>query len=104
MDDIMWLEKWYTEQCNGEWERTWGLKIETLDNPGWVVTVDLANTCLEDLTVAMQMVDNGASDWLGYYVKEQKFTGFGDGRKLATLLSLFRRLAESGETVSVAST
>jgi hypothetical protein len=32
-----WLEQWYFRQCNGDWEHTHGIIIETLDNPGWAV-------------------------------------------------------------------
>ena len=30
------LQKWYKSQCNGDWEHSFGIKIETLDNPGWI--------------------------------------------------------------------
>ncbi|MFE2849501.1 Imm53 family immunity protein, partial [Streptomyces scopuliridis] len=30
-----WLQNWYTQQCDGDWEHEWGVKIATLDNPGW---------------------------------------------------------------------
>ena len=35
------LEKWFAENCNGDWEHQGGLKIGTLDNPGWMVRLDL---------------------------------------------------------------
>ncbi len=35
-------------QCDGEWEHDYGIKIETLDNPGWLVSIDLLGTDLED--------------------------------------------------------
>ncbi len=27
-----WVQAWYATQCNGEWEESYGTKIETLDN------------------------------------------------------------------------
>lgn len=30
-----WLQKWYKSQCDGDWEHEYGIKIETVDNPGW---------------------------------------------------------------------
>lgn len=42
------LSNWYAEQCNGDWEHTWGIKIETLDNPGWEISIDLRETGLEN--------------------------------------------------------
>ena len=32
------LDKWYRDHCNGTWEHLLGIKIETTDNPGWLVT------------------------------------------------------------------
>jgi Immunity protein 53 len=29
------LQSWYVAQCNGDWEHTCGISIETVDNPGW---------------------------------------------------------------------
>jgi len=34
------LQAWYVVQCDGDWEHTYGVKIETLDNPGWMLRVD----------------------------------------------------------------
>jgi hypothetical protein len=44
LDNISWLEDWYEAQCNGDWDDGNGVKIDTLDNPGWMVTVDLNGT------------------------------------------------------------
>ena len=38
---IHWIEKWYKGNCNGDWEHSYGITIETLDNPGWDFTIDL---------------------------------------------------------------
>ena len=39
--DLGWLERWYQAQCDGDWEHHSGVTIETLDNPGWLVKIDL---------------------------------------------------------------
>ena len=40
---IATLEDWYQSRCNGVWEHHFGVRIETCDNPGWLVTLkDLA--------------------------------------------------------------
>ncbi|MFT5930929.1 MAG: hypothetical protein ACI93G_000001, partial [Hyphomonas sp.] len=41
------MPRWYQSQCDGDWEHSFGLKIESLDNPGWSVHVDLEGTSLE---------------------------------------------------------
>ncbi|MFG2907219.1 Imm53 family immunity protein [Kitasatospora sp. NPDC048286] len=40
------LQKWYESSCNGDWEHSYGIRIETTDNPGWILIVDLAQTPL----------------------------------------------------------
>jgi hypothetical protein len=47
MSSLDFLQRWYAEQCDGKWEHSYGVRIETLDNPGWQITVDLNGTGLE---------------------------------------------------------
>lgn len=41
------LACWYASRCDGEWEHAFGVRIGTLDNPGWTVVIDLTGTPLE---------------------------------------------------------
>lgn len=41
MNELIWLQNWFAVQCDGVWEHAHGIKIDTLDNPGWTVHVDL---------------------------------------------------------------
>jgi len=47
-DDLRWLTEWYLSQCGDDWEHSFGIKIETLDNPGWTLRIELTDTELED--------------------------------------------------------
>jgi hypothetical protein len=38
---------WYRSQCNDTWEHQYGIRIDSLDNPGWSVTISLTGTPLE---------------------------------------------------------
>jgi hypothetical protein len=38
------LENWYSPQCNGHWEHGFGVRISTIDNPGWSADIDLHDT------------------------------------------------------------
>ena len=41
--DVQTLDEWYQRRCDGLWEHRYGVKIETCDNPGWLMTfTDLA--------------------------------------------------------------
>jgi hypothetical protein len=42
------LMDWYAARCDGQWEHQYGVRIDTLDNPGWLLTIDLADTELEN--------------------------------------------------------
>jgi hypothetical protein len=41
------LEEWYAARCDGDWEHSWGVKIDTLDNPGWTISINLNDTRAE---------------------------------------------------------
>ncbi|WP_414169811.1 immunity 53 family protein [Streptoverticillium reticulum] len=40
------LQEWYASNCDGDWEHSFGIRIETSDNPGWILVVDLERTSL----------------------------------------------------------
>ena len=35
------IDEWFKTLVNGEWEHHNGIKIETTDNPGWMITINL---------------------------------------------------------------
>jgi hypothetical protein len=89
------LQDWYRSQCNDNWEHSHGVKIETLDNPGWTVTVDLRETVLQSKT--FQGLSKGviadnlteSEDWIVCKVEEQKFKGAGGPGKLEEIIATF---------------
>lgn len=44
------LQEWYLAQCNGDWEHRYKIRIETIDNPGWTISIELAETALADVS------------------------------------------------------
>jgi hypothetical protein len=46
-DNLAWLTQWYLDQCDSDWEHSFGVKIDTLDNPGWSLKIDLRDTDLQ---------------------------------------------------------
>lgn len=67
------IEKWYRKQCNGDWEHQNGVSIETLDNPGWYVKVDLHGTNAEGKTMERTKIKRSKEDWIMYWVEGDKF-------------------------------
>ncbi len=88
------LGEWYAAQCNDEWEHGFGIRIDTLDNPGWYVVIDLNGTALEQLHLEKRVVENSEQDWFRIEVKDKKFVGAGDPRKLGAIIEEFLEFAD----------
>jgi len=95
-DPLSWLVQWYAGECNGDWEQQYGVTIESLDNPGWAIKIDLKDTSVPVKRFAPVMVENSESDWHAFEIKEQAFFAYGDPSKLPFLIAAFRRYVETG--------
>lgn len=89
MNVLSEVQKWYASNCDGEWEEECGVKIDTMDNPGWSVLIDLGETNLEGKE--FQRVENHPSEesWIECRVEADKFLGFGDPGRLEEILGIF---------------
>jgi hypothetical protein len=96
---LEFLQSWYLARANGEWERTRGVTIETLDNSGWMVTIDLIETPLQDRSMPPIRQDRSPGDWLVCRVERNQFLGQGDGRKLGAILEIFQNWADAAAKV-----
>ncbi|GIF05500.1 immunity 53 family protein [Actinoplanes siamensis] len=72
-DPLTWLQAWYATQCDGSWEHDYGVSIDTLDNPGWSLLLDLRGTSLEGHDFPKYEVRRGEHDWLVARVVEGRF-------------------------------
>ncbi len=72
-DNLTWLQEWYRAHANGDWEHQHGIKIGTVDNPGWRVDVDLAETPLSAKPFSRLEIENSESDWIHCWVEGGKF-------------------------------
>ena len=89
------LQRWFATHCNGDWEHRRGISIETTDNPGWWVKIDLHDTELADksfTTVAENVDPNGVQlgpRWLMCRLQNGHWHGAGDELRLEQILSIF---------------
>ena len=90
------LQTWYDAQCNGEWEHRYGVTVETLDNPGWRVTIDLTGTALAAKPFDAIEDLSSASEWLHCSVQESQFRGAGGPHQLEAILRVFLDWARDG--------
>jgi Immunity protein 53 len=94
MDVLGDLQKWYAANCNGDWEHSFGVVIESLDNPGWSVKIDLEATSLDSKNY--QSFQRESEDkWLFCRVENNKFIGAGDETQLEEILKGFLSWAQS---------
>jgi len=90
MSTLARTEAWYLRQCNGDWEHLYGITIETLDNAGWSVTIDLTGTKLERVPYS-RLSENAGLDCR---VERAKWKGTGGALELNQLLEEFFSWAE----------
>lgn len=102
-DDLSWLTRWYLSQCDNDWEHIHGVKIETLDNPGWSLLIELADTELEGQ--AFERVTQGqpsgsleewqrTGSWWIAAVEGTVFEAHCGPLDLPAVIGIFRRWAE----------
>ncbi|MGD1914936.1 MAG: immunity 53 family protein [Phycisphaerales bacterium] len=79
-DAVTRLMRWYASQCDGEWEHEYGLGIESMDNPGWIVRIDLAYTGVEPAAIETLSKHRSEHDWIECSIKSGcAFTPDGEG-------------------------
>jgi hypothetical protein len=107
-DELSWLQQWYLVHCDGEWEHAFGVSIDTIDNPGWSVTIcvegtELASALFEPVKKAVS-----ENNWVHCHVTERKegaltrslpnfrpFEGFGGALNLSDIIGIFRTWVET---------
>jgi len=90
---IKWLEKW-KEEISDDMCR---IKIETLDNPGWIVEINLEYTGFEIKEFEKFSYDNSDDDWIVCEIENKTFIGSGDPYKLENIINIFRLWIENKE-------
>jgi hypothetical protein len=92
---VAWIQKWYSAQCDGEWEHDLGVAIGTLDNPGWSVKIDLKGTNLDGTAFEELSRLGSGRAFLSCKVTENRFEGAGGPHMLGEILATFVRWAQA---------
>ncbi len=95
--DFTSLVEWYHSNWDGSWEHRYGIRLETLDNPGWMLTVDLIHTALQGRLMA-DIFEGCNPDghpvsprWIHCVVRENQFRGACDPTQVSQLFAVFNR-------------
>lgn len=75
------------------------IHIYNIDNPGWVIEIDLKETILDGISIEWEVIEGSkdgwhTGDWHGIAVVDAAFDGSGGPRKLRFLLHHFKALVE----------
>ena len=95
MNPLQELQNWYLSQCDDIWEHSYGVSISTLDNPGWSLEIDLAETSLKDIAFEERSYGVGENsapcdnNWLYCKVEKNKFLACGGPEKLDEIIGIF---------------
>lgn len=97
MEILDWIQNWFKDNCDGEWEKGQGIQIITVDNPGWEIEIDISKTSIAGIAIKWILNEKSKEDWYGVKIENQKFYATGDFGKLTFLLGLFKEMIEKIE-------
>jgi hypothetical protein len=103
MSQITELQSWYLAQCDGDWEHQSGIRVGTLDNPGWAFDVDLSETSLNgraftEISYGVGVdADASGDEWLVCRIVDGKFEGRGAPEQLEEMISIFLSWANGAQ-------
>lgn len=90
------LSEWYAQQCNGDWEHGRGIRISTIDNPGFALGIDLCETDLESIPYPDKTDCYDTDDqWMICRRTEEKFEGRCAPARLEDVVAVFLQWAEN---------
>jgi hypothetical protein len=92
------LEEWYLQRCDGEWEHSYGIKIDTLDNPGWTIKIDLKETKQQDAILKRVAIHRTEHDWIEYWVDYKQFNIACGPKNFSEATEIFVEWFDSVET------
>lgn len=104
MTTLEHLQTWYIAHCDGDRENHHGISIESCDNPGWWVKIDLTGTSLAKHTFRPinENVDEARFQtgprWFCCHQENGVWNGAGDETTLERILTTFLEWAEKPQT------
>lgn len=94
-NDFEWLMNWYHSQCDGDWEHSARIRIGTIDNPGWSISINLEDTELEETNFEEFEKENSKADWVMCFIKNSHFQGYCSPLNFLEVLQVFRKWVEN---------
>ena len=92
---INWIQNWFSNQCDCNWEHENRIKIETIDNPGWNVEINFNYTNLKIQNINWEFYESSETKWIGFSINDNIFKGSGDSLRLNSIIKIFKLLSEN---------
>jgi hypothetical protein len=89
------LQDWYLSQCNEDWEHQCGVRIDTLDNPGWTMQIDLYETELAGYAFEFKRTDRTETDWVQCVSDGLQYKAAGGALNLVEMIEGFLAWADT---------
>jgi hypothetical protein len=97
MDALKELQSWYYSYCDGIWEHQKGIKIGTIDNPGWRVEINSIGTKNENIPFESIKIERTEDDWVHCWIKDKVFNMACGPLNLEEALGIFLKWAIKGD-------
>jgi hypothetical protein len=94
------LQKWFQERCDGDWEHGNGIKIYTVDNPGWRLKIDIAETALERKPFLAVDIERTETDWVQCWTEGSVFNAAGGVGNLSEMIGRFLDWAQDDQPIT----
>jgi hypothetical protein len=95
------LGAWLAHVVQTRDEDTWGVEVITLENPGWRIRINLAETLMSSESFDKVAVNRSEEDWIHCRVVDGVFEGRGGIWNLREILENFRSFANRGGVLLV---
>lgn len=93
-EPVAWLEAWFQRHCNGTWEDDHAIKIQTVDAPGWYVSIDVSGTPLQDVFFDPVVQATSERDFIQCNIEQSCFRATCSPQHLQEVLQIFIAWAE----------
>ncbi len=97
-ENIKWLLKWLESQYKGSWQGQSVVSLGTLDNPGWILKINIDQTMQQNQAFSEIIIDRTDCDWVQCLVRDGGFLGAGGGYNLPEIVQIFRNWVVRGKS------
>ena len=87
---LKWMQDWYGQHCDGDWEHAEHFIIQSTDDPGWLVSINLEETECEGKEFHSINIKNDKEDRYQCFLDKKKFIGKGGPKNLIEILTTFK--------------